>query len=94
MSVRRSKKNREYTSMKSVSIRTVDETFKMAIQPLRDGTDLRDNVQVALSTFKENCGLAPISNVKQCIRMLATRIQGLGEGVSLQLLMRAKVRRK
>lgn len=65
--------------------------LQVAIQPLRDGTDLRDNVQVALAMFKENCGLAPISNIKQCIRMLVSRIAGSSEEASLQLIMRAEV---
>ena len=61
------------------------------MQPLRDGTDLRDNVQVALAAFKENCGLAPIANLKQCIRMLASRIATSCQGVTLQLVMKAEV---
>ena len=65
--------------------------LQVAIQPLRDGTDLRDNVQVALAVFKENCGLAPISNVKQCIRMLSTRIASSCENVTLQLIMKGEV---
>ena len=31
MSVRKSKKNREYTSMKSIGIKCIDETFKVNI---------------------------------------------------------------
>lgn len=89
MSVKKSKK-KDYTSMKSIGVKAIDETFKVAIQPLRDGVDLRDSVQIALATFKENCGLASISNIKQCIRMLASRITNSGENVSLQLIMKGE----
>ncbi|XP_046546164.1 LOW QUALITY PROTEIN: inactive phospholipase C-like protein 2 [Haliotis rubra] len=79
LSVKKTKRYRDYTSMKSVGGKNIDETFKVAIQPLRDGTDLRDNVQLALSGFKETCGLPPIANIKQCIRLLSTRITNSGE---------------
>lgn len=59
------------------------------MQPLRDSTDLRDSVQQSLCQFREDCGQAPISNLKQCIRMLATRIQGTG--ISLELYIREQV---
>ena len=92
MSVRKNKKGREYTSMKSIGVKCVDETFKIATSPLRDATDLRDNVQLSLASFKETCGLAPISNIKQCIRMIATRALGAKENVTLQIVTRADVR--
>ncbi|XP_060556124.1 inactive phospholipase C-like protein 2 [Ruditapes philippinarum] len=43
MSVKKTKRKRDYTSMKAIGVKSIDETFKVAIQPLRDGTDLRDN---------------------------------------------------
>ncbi|KAL5007407.1 hypothetical protein ScPMuIL_016213 [Solemya velum] len=83
LSVKKYKKKKDYTSMKSVGIKSIDETFKVAIQPLRDGTDLRDNVQIALANFKEICGLSPIANIKQCIRLLASRVAILGDQCTL-----------
>lgn len=74
--------------MKTVGVKAVDETFKMAIQPLRDGTDLRENVQASLANFKEICGLAPRSNLKQCIRMLSSRIDTGIEPINLNLVMK------
>jgi len=65
--------------------------FQTAIQPLRDGTDLRDNVQTALADFKETCGLSPIANIKQCIRLLSTRISSSSEQGSLNLYMNGEV---
>ncbi|XP_064601802.1 inactive phospholipase C-like protein 2 [Liolophura sinensis] len=87
---RRAKRYRDYASMKSIGVRCIDETFKAASQPLRDSTDLRDNVHVGLANFKETCGLAPIANVKQCIRLLATRIANLGEPTSLVMTMKGE----
>nr|KAG5699416.1 hypothetical protein BaRGS_016262 [Batillaria attramentaria] len=91
MSVKKIKRSRDYTSMKSMGAKAIDETFKVAISPLREGTDLRDNVQVALANFKEACGLAPISNIKQCIRLLATRIANSGDAATLNYVMRGEL---
>ncbi|NP_001191617.1 phospholipase C [Aplysia californica] len=88
LSVKKTRRSRDYTSMKSVGVKSIDETFKMAIQPLREGTDLRDNVQLSLATFKDSCCLAPIANLKQCIRLLSSRIANSGESVSLSYSMR------
>ena len=65
---------------------------QVSVSPLRDCTDLRDAVQVALAGFKETCGLAPFSNVKQCVRMLATRIHTLCGGATMELTMKGEVR--
>lgn len=65
---------------------------QIAIQPLRDGTDLRDNVQTALAEFKETCGLSPIANIKQCIRLLATRVSSSSDQGTLNLYMNGEVR--
>ncbi|XP_048779849.2 inactive phospholipase C-like protein 1 isoform X2 [Ostrea edulis] len=86
MSVKK-KTKRDYTSMKSVGVKSIDETFKVAIQPLRDGTDLRDNVQITLADFKETCGLSPIANIKQCFRLMSTRLSNSTEQANLSLIM-------
>ncbi|XP_077861645.1 inactive phospholipase C-like protein 2 [Saccoglossus kowalevskii] len=75
MSVKKSRRQREYTNLRVVNVKCIDETFKVAIQPLREATDLRENVQTTMTRFKEMCGLASIANIKQCIRVLATRLQ-------------------
>ncbi|XP_055957983.1 inactive phospholipase C-like protein 2 isoform X2 [Patella vulgata] len=90
MSVKKTKRSRDYTSMKNIGVKAIDETFKAAVQPLRDGTDLRDDVQISLAAFKETCGLAPIANIKQCIRLLATRIANTGEQSSLTYVMKGE----
>ncbi len=36
LSVRKSKKNREYTSLKSIGIKSVDETFKVSAEHVTD----------------------------------------------------------
>ncbi|KAK7099199.1 hypothetical protein V1264_003379 [Littorina saxatilis] len=90
MSVKKIKRSKDYTSMKAVGVKSIDETFKVAITPLREGTDLRENVQVAFATFKEACGLAPISNIKQCIRLLSTRIANSGDHATLNYVMRGE----
>ena len=45
----------------------------MSVQPLSEVAELWDRVQAALVALKQDCGLAPISNIKQTIRALLTR---------------------
>ncbi|BFZ05126.1 hypothetical protein BsWGS_08165 [Bradybaena similaris] len=90
LSVKKTRRSKEYTTMKSVGVKSIDETFKTAVQPLKDGADLRDGVQVALATFKDSCCLGPIANLKQCIRLLSSRIANSGELVSLSYSMQGE----
>ncbi|KAG1942944.1 inactive phospholipase C-like protein [Pimephales promelas] len=46
LSVRKSKRGREYASMRILLIKAVDEVFKSAAQPLKEATDLRENMQI------------------------------------------------
>jgi len=45
----------------------------VSVQPLSEVAELWDRVQAALVALKQDCGLAPISNIKQTIRALLTR---------------------
>ncbi|XP_075767363.1 inactive phospholipase C-like protein 2 [Pelodiscus sinensis] len=68
---RKGRRLREYTSTKATGIKAIDEVFRAAGQPLREATDLRENVQNALVSFKELCGLTPAATMKQCILTVA-----------------------
>uniref|UniRef100_A0A3B4WVR9 Phosphoinositide phospholipase C n=1 Tax=Seriola lalandi dorsalis TaxID=1841481 RepID=A0A3B4WVR9_SERLL len=46
LSVRKGRKAREYTTTKTTGIKVVDELFRASTQPLREATDLRENVQM------------------------------------------------
>ena len=59
-----------------------------ALQHLKEATDLRENVMTSMTRFKEACGLASIANLKQCIRLLSTRLAGSSEAVALKLEFR------
>ncbi|XP_026529357.1 inactive phospholipase C-like protein 2 [Notechis scutatus] len=74
LSVRKSKKSREYACMRTLWIKSIDEVFKNALQPIRDATDLRENMQNAVVSFKELCGLAPVANLIQCILAMSSRL--------------------
>ncbi|XP_044305306.1 inactive phospholipase C-like protein 2 [Varanus komodoensis] len=74
LSVRKSKKSREYACMRTLWIKTIDEVFKNALQPIRDATDLRENMQNAVVLFKELCGLSPVANLMQCILAVSARL--------------------
>ncbi|XDV39552.1 hypothetical protein PO909_008779 [Leuciscus waleckii] len=76
LSVRKSKRGREYASMRILLIKAVDEVFKSAAQPLKEATDLRENMQNAIVPFKELCGLSAVANLKQCILALSPRLSG------------------
>lgn len=49
LSVRKARRGREYTALRDMGIRSVDEVFKMAAPFLREATDLRSNMQVRTS---------------------------------------------
>uniref|UniRef100_A0A4W4E1Y4 Phosphoinositide phospholipase C n=1 Tax=Electrophorus electricus TaxID=8005 RepID=A0A4W4E1Y4_ELEEL len=76
LSVRKVKRNREYATMRILLIKAVDEVFKTATQPLREGADLRENMQNAVASFKELCGLSAVANLKQCMLALSSRLMG------------------
>ncbi|XP_056618201.1 inactive phospholipase C-like protein 2 [Triplophysa dalaica] len=76
LSVRKGKRGREYATMRILLIKALDEVFKTAAQPLRDATDLRENMQNAIVPFKELCGLSAVANLKQCILALSPRLTG------------------
>ncbi|XP_071795751.1 inactive phospholipase C-like protein 2 isoform X2 [Asterias amurensis] len=88
MSVKKSKRSRDYTHVRPVGVKTIDEVFKASLAPLKEGSELRENVQNAMTRFKEACGLASIANLKQCIRLLATRLAGSSDTVTLRLSMK------
>jgi len=49
LSVRKARKRRDYTALRDLGVRAVDEVFKMAAPLLREATDLRENMQVSKS---------------------------------------------
>ncbi|XP_063957032.1 inactive phospholipase C-like protein 2 [Lytechinus pictus] len=85
MSVKKSKKSREYTRMKPIGVKLVDDAFKTALQPLREAIDLRENIQCTMLSFKESCGLATMANLKQCVRSLFNRLAKTTEQVSIMV---------
>ncbi|OCT61324.1 inactive phospholipase C-like protein 1 [Xenopus laevis] len=74
LSARIGKKAIEYTMLRNTGLKTVDDIFKLAIHPLREASDLRENMQNALISLKELCGLPTSASLKQCILSLATRL--------------------
>lgn len=74
--MRKGKKSREYASLRTLWIKTVDEVFKNAQPPIRDATDLRENMQNAVVSFKELCGLSSVANLMQCMLAVSPRFLG------------------
>ncbi|CAD5126015.1 DgyrCDS14191 [Dimorphilus gyrociliatus] len=70
-SKRRSRKKKDYTTVKHIGVKTIDDAFKAAVNPMKEATDLRDNVQFALVVLREQCGLSPTASIKQCVRILS-----------------------
>lgn len=44
--MRKARKGRDYTALRDLGIRSVDDVFKMATPLLREATDLKENMQV------------------------------------------------
>ncbi|XP_067360436.1 inactive phospholipase C-like protein 2 isoform X1 [Channa argus] len=84
LSVRKARKGREYTALRDLGIRAVDENFKMAAPLLREATDLRENMQNSVSVFRELCGVSAVANLMQCVLALSSRVSG-PEGTPLLL---------
>ncbi|MED6280846.1 Inactive phospholipase C-like protein 2 [Characodon lateralis] len=76
LSVRKTRRGREYTALRDLGVRTVDEVFKMAAPLLREATDLRGNMQNSVAVFRELCGVSAVANLMQCVLALGSRASG------------------
>ncbi|XP_049890074.1 inactive phospholipase C-like protein 2 [Epinephelus moara] len=76
LSVRKARKGRDYTALRDLGVRAVDEVFKMAAPPLREATDLRENMQNSVALFRELCGVSAVANLMQCVLALGSRVSG------------------
>ncbi|XP_013409003.1 inactive phospholipase C-like protein 2 [Lingula anatina] len=77
---------RDHCSLKTTGVKNIDDTFKSGVQSLADAADLRDGVLIALEAFKETCSQASTANLKQCIRVLSSRIQSSADQASICIL--------
>lgn len=48
--MRKARKGRDYTALRDLGVRAVDDVFKMATPLLREATDLKENMQVGGSS--------------------------------------------
>ncbi|XP_033981241.1 inactive phospholipase C-like protein 2 [Trematomus bernacchii] len=76
LSVRKARKGRNYAALRDLGVRAVDEVFKMASPPLRDATDLRENMQNSVAVFRDLCGVSMAANLMQCVLALGSRVSG------------------
>uniref|UniRef100_A0A8D0KM13 Phosphoinositide phospholipase C n=1 Tax=Salvator merianae TaxID=96440 RepID=A0A8D0KM13_SALMN len=74
LSARIGMKTRDYTMLRNTTLKVVDDIFKLAVHPLREATDMREEMQNAIVSLKELCGLPPITSLKQCILTLVSRL--------------------
>uniref|UniRef100_A0A3Q3RB39 Phosphoinositide phospholipase C n=1 Tax=Monopterus albus TaxID=43700 RepID=A0A3Q3RB39_MONAL len=79
LSVRKARKGRDYTALRDLGVRVVDEVFKMAAPLLREATDLRENMQNSVEVFRELCGMSAVANLMQCVLALSSRVSGPDE---------------
>jgi hypothetical protein len=70
-----SRRKLRIAAFRTVYYKQIDDIFKSAIQPLETAFEYRHAVEQSLSGLNEMCGLADISNVKQCVRKIANRLQ-------------------
>ncbi|KAJ0003603.1 hypothetical protein NQD34_008701 [Periophthalmus magnuspinnatus] len=76
LSVRKARKGREYTALRDLGLRPVDEAFKMAAPLLREATDLRENMQNSIGLFRELCGVSAVASLMQCVLALSSTVSG------------------
>ncbi|XP_067467371.1 inactive phospholipase C-like protein 2 isoform X2 [Thunnus thynnus] len=76
LSVRKARKGRDYTALRDLGVRAVDEVFKMAAPLLREATDLKENMQNSVAVFRELCGVSAVANLMQCVLALGSRVAG------------------
>uniref|UniRef100_A0AAV2KP61 Phosphoinositide phospholipase C n=1 Tax=Knipowitschia caucasica TaxID=637954 RepID=A0AAV2KP61_KNICA len=76
LSVRKARKGREYTALRDLGLRPVDDIFKMATPLLRDATDLRENMQNSIGLFRELCGVSAVASLMQCVIALRSTVSG------------------
>ncbi|KAM4835888.1 inactive phospholipase C-like protein 1 isoform 1-T1 [Thomomys bottae] len=88
LSARMGKKVREDTALRNVGLKTVDDVFKTAVHPLREAIDMRENMQNAIVSIKELCGLPPIASLKQCLLTLSSRLITSDNTPSVFLVMK------
>lgn len=62
-------------AFRPVTLRQIDELFKSVVQPLETAFEYRHAVEQSLCELNEMCGLPDISNVKQCVRKIGSRLQ-------------------
>ncbi|CAF1030977.1 unnamed protein product [Adineta ricciae] len=62
-------------AFRPVNHRQIDDLFKSVVQPLETAFEYRHAVEQSLCELNEMCGLPDISNVKQCVRKIASRLQ-------------------
>uniref|UniRef100_A0A8C4QWH7 Phosphoinositide phospholipase C n=1 Tax=Eptatretus burgeri TaxID=7764 RepID=A0A8C4QWH7_EPTBU len=74
LSVRKGRRSHDYVALRIVGIKTVDELFRTATQPLREATDLRENALNAVLSLIEVCGLSPVAKLTQCMHALSSRL--------------------
>lgn len=92
LSVRKARKGRDYTALRDLGVRAVDDVFKMAAPLLREATDLRENMQVG--DEGASCRPATRCAVSICGRHQMEKrgdISGLGSGAAV---LRRTVRRR
>ncbi|XP_066474055.1 inactive phospholipase C-like protein 1 isoform X2 [Tiliqua scincoides] len=82
------KKTREYTMLRNVGLKMIDDIFKLAVHPLEEATDMRENMQNGILSVKELCGLPPISSLKQCILTLSSRLVNSDNSPSVSLCLK------
>lgn len=74
LSVRKARKGREYTALRDLGVRAVDEVFRMASPLLREATDLRENMQNSIGLFRELCGVSAVASLMQCVLALSSTV--------------------
>uniref|UniRef100_A0A914W8E7 Phosphoinositide phospholipase C n=2 Tax=Plectus sambesii TaxID=2011161 RepID=A0A914W8E7_9BILA len=73
MSVKR-KTERVHTGIKMTGLKSIDELFKLAVIPLAECIEMRNQLEAATIEWQQQCGLGPAGTMRQGLRLLHTRV--------------------
>ncbi|GMT18776.1 hypothetical protein PFISCL1PPCAC_10073, partial [Pristionchus fissidentatus] len=76
MSVKR-KQQKITTGMKAVGIKSVEDLFKLASDPLSNCISMRLRLETCMIEWQEECGLGPTGTIRQGIRLIHSRMTTL-----------------
>ena len=71
---KRSWSTKQYSDMRSVSLKPVDDNFKIASTLINQSLQIRKDVEKAVIDLCDECSLPESANIAQCLRVITLRL--------------------